>query len=379
MNPATVEQPAPGAKAPAKAEWQLRMWMGCDFFAWVRLVVRNRCALSLSRLCYFFSISTVAFFHTLLRWLQQARYGRRIARTPIREAPIFVIGHWRTGTTFLHELLALDSRHTFPTSSECLDPTHFLLTEGVSTRLLRFLLPSRRPMDNMAVGWGRPQEDEFALCMLGQPSPYLTIAFPNHPPAYPEYLDLEDVPPRALASWKHTFLTFLRALTFKKPGRLVLKSPPHTCRIKVLRELFPEARFVHIVRDPYAVFPSTVHMLKSLYRMHGLQRPTYEGLEEYVFTTFNRMYEKLEETRGLVEAQRFHELKYEDLVRDPIGEMRRLYEGLELGGFKEYLPRLEAYLATSKGYETNRYELTPEQHAEIARRWGWVIQRYGYE
>jgi hypothetical protein len=199
-----------------------------------------------------------------LKWVEIAWYGRRIARTPIQQPPLFILGHWRTGTTLLHELLILDPRHTFPTTYECLEPNHFLLTERLFTRWLTFLMPSRRPMDNMAAGWDRPQEDEFALCMMGQPSPYLTVAFPNQPPAFPEYLDLTGVPPRALASWKRAFYGFLQRLTFKDPRRLVLKSPPHTARIEVLLELFPEARFVHIVRDPVVVFPSTVNLWKSL-------------------------------------------------------------------------------------------------------------------
>ena len=117
-----------------------------------------------------------------LRLAEALWLGRRIARVRIGEAPVFIIGHWRTGTTLLHELLILDERHTFPNTYDCLVPNHFLLTESFFLRWMRFLMPAHRPMDNMAAGWDRPQEDEFALCMLGQPSPYLTIAFPNRPP-----------------------------------------------------------------------------------------------------------------------------------------------------------------------------------------------------
>ena len=207
------------------------------------------------------------------------------SRTPIREAPLFIVGHWRTGTTLLHELLILDPRHTFPTTFQCLVPHHWLLTERVFPRLFWFLMPSHRPMDNMETGWNRPQEDEFALAVLGQPSPYLTIAFPNHPPQDQEAFDLERLSPHARAAWKRGFLHFLRGLTFKDPRRLVLKSPTHSFRIKTLLELFPDARFVHIVRDPHVVFSSTVNLWKSLYRNHGLQTPTFAGLEEYVFET----------------------------------------------------------------------------------------------
>src|SRR5207244_917093 len=108
----------------------------------------------------------------------------------------------RSGTTLLHELMIQDRRHGYPTTYECLEPNHFLLTEGFVSRFLRFLMPKERPMDHMKAGFDRPQEDEFALCMLGQPSPYLTIAFPNHPPQCQEFLDLESIRPGQLRSWK---------------------------------------------------------------------------------------------------------------------------------------------------------------------------------
>src|SRR5262249_43389476 len=153
---------------------------------------------------------------------------------------------------------------TYPSTYECMSPNDFLLTEPVVTRVLWFLMPSRRPMDNMKAGWNRPQEDEFALCLLGARSPYLTIAFPNNLPRDEEYLDLEGLSPANLRRWKRVFKGFLKTLSFKStlgaaplaggsgaggPKRLVLKSPPHSCRIKVLQQMFPGAIFIHIVRD----------------------------------------------------------------------------------------------------------------------------------
>jgi hypothetical protein len=360
-------------------EWSPHMWQGCDFFAWVRLLARNHFAVEWPYLYVAAIVTVVSLFHTVLRFIQDVWYGERIALTPIREAPIFIIGHWRTGTTLLHEYLILDDRHNYPNTYECLEPNHFLLTEHIFTRWFRFLTPSHRPMDNMQAGWERPQEDEFALCMMGQPSPYLTIAFPNHPPHYPEYFDLEGISPRALASWKKSFLRFLQVLTYKNPKRLVLKSPPHSCRIKVLLDLFPDARFIHIVRDPYVVFPSTVKTWNVLYQKHGFQGPPHDGLEEYVFRNFVHLYQRLEEGRQFVDPSHFCEVRYEDLVADPIGEMEKLYDHLGLGRFEEcLLPALKEYLADNAGYETNSYELTPAQRAQIDRRWGWVIEKYGY-
>jgi hypothetical protein len=373
--PAAPREPAPPRRKP---EWAPRIWEGCDFFAWIRLLVRNRLAVDWPCVYIAVIVTFVSFCHTLGRFLQEAIHGRRVRKTRITHPPIFILGHWRTGTTLLHEFLIQDERHTYPNTYECFDPNDFLITEGWLSKLLRFLVPSRRPMDNMQAGFERPQEDEFALCMMGQPSPYLTIAFPNHPPQYQEFLDLENVSPAALARWKDALCTFLKRITFVRPLRLVLKSPPHTCRIKVLRDLFPGALFVHIVRDPYIVFPSTVNMWRTMYRMHGLQKPTGNGLEEYVLSTFEHMYDRFEKTRHLIDPGHFFEVRYEELIRDPVGQMRALYEHLHLGGFDAYLPRLEKYLASIKGYETNRYNLSDEQRARISKRWSRYIAQYGY-
>jgi hypothetical protein len=367
------------AVAKPKQEWSPRLWHGADLLAWLRLLVRNNVAVD-PPYWHIAAVATAAsLMNSTLGLLSDAAYGGLIERTPIREAPLFIVGHWRTGTTLLHELLILDPRHTFANYYQCFSPHHFVLTERIFPRLFWFLMPSRRPMDNMAAGWDKPQEDEFALAALGQPSPYLTIAFPNHPPQDQEAFDLERLPPRARAAWKRAFLHFLRALTFKDRRRLVLKSPTHSFRIKTLLELFPDARFVHIVRDPHVVFPSAVNLWKSLYRNHGLQTPTFAGLEDHVFKTFNNLYAKLEEGKQRVTPDRFYELRYEDLIADPEGQMGLLYDRLGLGGFDAVLPRIRQYLHDHAGYQTNRYpSLTPELRAEITRRWGPVIERYGY-
>jgi hypothetical protein len=368
-----------GAATPKRRSWSPRMWEGCNFVAWFRLLLRGRFAVQLRYLHIAIVVSFVSMMHSVLKLIHDVIYGGRIRRTEIRQAPIFIVGHWRTGTTLLHELLIQDERFNFPNTYECMEPNHFLLTEKLFTRIFRWVTPSHRPMDNMAAGFDKPQEDEFALCMLGQPSPYLMIAFPNQPPCCQEYLDLEGVPAAALESWKNAFVRLLKQLTYKNPKRLVLKSPPHSCRIKVLTELFPDARFIHIVRDPHVVFPSTVNLWKSLSRAHGLQTPKFVGLEEYVYQTFLRVYEKLEEGKRLVPGSHFCELRYEDLVRNPVEEVRKIYEQLGLGEFEQMRPRLERYLEGVKNYETNRYQITPEQRAEIGRRWGDVIRRYGYD
>jgi hypothetical protein len=358
-------------------EWAAPVWIGCNFSAWSRLLIHNRFAVHPSRWHYAVLYTFVSVINSGLAALQKLVFGRRVANTVIADPPIFVIGHWRTGTTLLHELLVLDDRFVGPTGFECVVPQHFLLTERLAP-LAGFMVSKHRAMDNMDSSLYHPQEDEFVWVMQGQPSPYLTLAFPNRPPEHERYLDLEQLTPQELAAWKRPLLRFVQQLYFRHGKTVVLKNPNHSFRIKVLLDVFPQAKFIHIVRDPYVVYPSSIHLLKSLSRVHSLQRPTFEGLDERVLATYVDLYRKVDEGRELVDPSRFYELRYEDLIADPEAQLRRLYEHLELGDFEQYLPRLRQYLAEHVDYRTNRYELTAQQRAAVDENWGDVIDRYGY-
>ena len=370
-------QPATGTTGAKDRPWHMRAWSGINVSGWLGALVRNRFAVSPTRVPMATILTGLCFFNSSMALLQSLLYGRRIRRTEIADAPIFVVGHWRSGTTLVHELLVCDPRHTYPDTYSCFGPNHFLLTQRLLVRWIGFLLPPQRPMDNMAIRWEYPQEDEWALCNMGLPSPYLTILFPNRPQC-PEYLDLRGISEADRERWKAKLLWFLRCLTVREPKRIVLKTPVHTARIRTLREMFPDARFVHVVRDPYVIYPSTIHTWRRMYRYHGVQVPRYEGLEEHVLDTFVRMYEVFEEDVRDVPPSRFCEVRYEDLARDPVDQLRAIYDGLGLDGFDQVLPAAQAYAARTADYQPNRYELPPETRDRITARWGSYIEKYGY-
>jgi len=380
----TLAKPTPEKRPPfaAKSYSSLltpRFWHGMTFSAWAKLLVRNRFAISPRRFPLACAISGFTLLNSGLRILQELMYGRRADARHLSQWPIFIIGHWRSGTTLLHELMVLDSRHNFPTTYQCFAPHHFLLTELFITEWFGFVLPSRRPMDNMEAGWTRPQEDEFALCNLGIRSPYLTIAFPNRPPADREYLDLVGLPPEEIQRWKDALLWFLKRVNYSDPRRIVLKSPPHTARVKTLAELFPAARFVHITRNPYEIFSSTMKLWSSLYRDQALQVSRDPGLREYVFDSLERMYAAYAQQRQYVPDERLHELRYEDLVADPVGQIAAIYDRFELGGFDKVQPRLHEYQESRRDYRTNRHRLDEDLRQEIRRRWSWYFEEFGYD
>ncbi|MFA5081287.1 MAG: sulfotransferase [Hydrogenophilaceae bacterium] len=355
------------------------IWWGMGFTGWSRLLGRNRFQVAPRHWAALPFITLSTLRNSSLGLLQTALLGRHIRQTKLVAPPLFIIGHWRTGTTLLHELMSLDDRYTSPTTYDCIFPQHFLLTRGYATRLYAWAAPKQRPMDNMRLGWDTPQEDEFALCNLGLPSPYLTIAFPNRAPQFSEYLDLQGLAPAKLNVWREVFLTFLRGISYRTGKRIVLKSPTHSYRIKALLEIFPEARFIHIVRNPYQVIPSTLHLWHTLYSSYGLQDPDFRGLEDQVFANFERLYQAIEDARPGMRPEQFQEVRYEDLLRDPAGEMKRIYDRLGLGDFAPVRPHVEAYFAQNAGYKRNEYRRNPEIETEINSRFDRLLHRFGYE
>ncbi len=358
--------------------WSPGPFGGASPLTWARLLARNHFAVS-PLLLHRLLVNVVGCIsNTGLGLVQSLLFNRKIAAAKIEKHPIFVLGHWRSGTTLLHELLSYDERHAFPSNHTCMTPSHFLISGWAAPFVSRLFFPSRRWMDNMPMGASTPQEDEFALANLGVPSPYFAIAFPNHPVPYQEYETLEDLSESDREEWRRTLLKFLAALTVHDNRRLILKSPLHTMRIPLLLEMFPDARFVHIVREPTTVFASTVHLWRSLYESLGLQRPNFRGLEEQVLARFERMYRRLRQTRRAPQPSRICDVRYEDLVADPVGQMRNVYKRLDLGNFDAIQPRVEAFAARGRTYRTNRYQLCDATRELVLRRWGPLMADYGY-
>lgn len=338
---------------------------------WWRLLIRNRFRFSIPRAHIGVGVSLISPANDLLAISQAALWGRQIGDTEIRQPPIFIIGHWRSGTTLLHELLVTNPAFASPSTYQCFAPSHFLMSQPWMTRFGKFLLPKQRPMDNMAAGWKLPQEDEFALMNLGLESPYLRIAFPKSEQDVLNWLDLRLVPESECSVWKKGFVEFLRVLTFHNAGkRLVLKSPTHTGRLGVLAEMFPGAKFVHLTREPTTMFSSTMRLWDSLEQVQALgASDTPEQLENYVAECNQVMYRGFLRDRASMDDSQIVDVLYQELAQDPRGVVKRLYEALDLGDFGDCEEALDARLEHHRDYQPNRHQISDEIKQKVAEYW----------
>lgn len=324
------------------------------------------------------SISALSWLNSWHEFWENAIYGRRVAATKVEQAPIFILGHWRSGTTLLHNLFALDPQFAFPNLYQVMFSGHFLLTERLVTALTGWALPKTRPMDNIPAGWKMSQEDEVALLLRTLISPYAMLLFQGDRPKYERTFDLTELSEEELALWKREFLLLVKKLTLRTNRPVILKSPSHTYRVPLLLELFPNAKFVYIYRDPYAVYNSSVHLRKTIFAENALGVTNYGGLEEDTLATYEHCIRRYEETKSLIPAGQLHEVRYEDFEVDPLGHMQQIYNNLSLSGWEHLAPRIQAQLDELASYRKNQFSMDPVTMQRVYERLQFAFELYGY-
>lgn len=367
---------------PLKNRWSIahNYLTGITFGKWCKLLAQNRFRISPVYLHRAVVITLASLSNSVFACIETIRFGRQIAQTEITQPPLFVLGHWRSGTTLLHELLAQDT-HQFqtPNTYQVVNPYTFLTTENFTTRMFPWLVPDKRPMDNMALKFTSPQEDEFAPLLMSLSSVYLGTSFPNRAAHYDRHLTFRDVSRDEIESWKHAFLQFCKKISMKNQRSLLLKSPPHTARIRTILEMFPNARFVHIHRDPYRVFQSQRHFFDTAGWYTYLQKPDLDSIDEGILNRHETMYDAYFADLPLIAKDRVIDIRFDALEADPVGVIGAVYDQLSLDGFEVFKPKLQTYVDSLKSYQKNSFtDLDVETKSIVADRWSRSFDHGNY-
>lgn len=354
--------------------------LGMDLGRFVRLLARHRWAVGADYLHRAIAIGLVGVPASIVGAVEDAAFGRAIreARAP---DPVFVLGHWRSGTTHLHNLLGRDPQSTYTTVFQVVFPRAFQTLGRLGPLLLARTLEGTRGYDEMPMGWNEPAEDEIAYLKLHGMSPYGALLFPDHAARFEKYVDFLEATPQERARWTATLEAFVRKVAFATGRRPIVKSCAHTARIRMIREVFPQARFVYVHRDPVEVFASTMHMRARVDWDNFLVRPRTDFVAsraEQVAALGLRVFDRYLEDRHAIPEGRLVEVAYEDLCRDGVGAVRTIYERLDLPGFGAYEPVLTAYLAGISGYRRNRLDIDDRLRAFVRDRWRLVYEAHGY-
>jgi len=272
--------------------------------------------------------------------------------------------------------MALDENLKAPTLFEVAIPDGFLSSHFYYRPVMGTLLSRYRPMDKVKIGMDEPQEDEYAIYRLTDFSPLEELVFPSTGSYFLKNCTSFLPDENSREAWESDMMNFYRKLVFKSGKTLISKNPFNSLRIKTLTRLFPEARFIHIVRHPYEVVPSTIHMWKILQKQNCLNKNNCSPASSDVTEVLDRVLTSVRS--DLPSAGRQIEIKYEDFITEPIIMLRRIYKEIGLEFTKKFEDKVRDYLFHNEDYEKNAFSLTGEEKKNIAERLKAHMDYFGY-
>lgn len=245
------------------------------------------------------------------------------------DAPLFIVGAARSGTSILHELIALDPRHAVPTTWKVFRPLAAAVGDDADQH------DARRTVDSVVRFWHDVQPEYEAMhhnhgdlpteCIFLTVPTFLSDNWggTHTVPSYSMHLAMADQ--TSAYEWhKKT----LQTLQLREPApRWVLKAPSHLPTLQQLFAVYPDARVIHIHRDPARTMPSMFDLIGTLKWMRTDEvdiepfiEPATAGMAHVQNSTIAKRAD------GTLPDDRFHDLLYEDLLADPAAAIEGAYD-----------------------------------------------------
>ncbi|MEP2025045.1 MAG: sulfotransferase [Reichenbachiella sp.] len=300
-------------------------------------------------------------------------------QTATNQSPLFIIGHWRSGTTFLHNLLCQDPNASFVSTYQSLFPNN-MHSQFIFKNFMKMNMPDKRPSDNVKLGIDLPQEDEFALGNMQRLSFYDFFYFPDQfEDLFDQAIAFKGVNPKAVSKWKSAYKKLI-AKAKKNGGSkcVLLKNPVNTGRIDKLLELYPNAKFLHIYRNPVIVYLSIKKFFLSLFPTLQFQRTTEMQLVDLIINLYSRLMKRYLDQRQLIPKGRIIELCFENFEKEPLRYVEKIYESLNFSNWDEAKPEIQKYIKAQKGYQKNSYQISKPELDRVVKEWAFAFKAFDY-
>ena len=313
--------------------------------------------------------------------MEARKHNAAIAKEPLEQGPVFLIGHWRSGTTHLHNLLSQDEQFAWISFSRSAMPLDCLGKLRLGRHLMNLTMPKTRGMDSVPIDADTPQEEEVALAALGDTCFFKCFYFPRK---IEEHFDkavlMRDLKPGEREKLAANYRFLAQKMAYAYSGKTVLfKNPASTARMGFLKEVFPNAKFVHIVRNPYDVYPSMMKLWPRLLSAFSWHNPRGIDFSEITLSFYEKLMQAHLAERENIPAEDFHEVRYEDLDRDPQTVIDGIYKAFDLPQSDADREAISAYIDSQSSYQKNTHELPDAIREAIADRWAFAFERWGYE
>lgn len=345
---------------------------------WLRLIRDNK----IENRAMFWKITLFVILTWPFQLIQRLVFNRKIKSVDLeKQPPVFILGHWRSGTTHLHYTLAKDPQFSYLGSYQAFLMNVVLLGRTWLKTILSPLMPKTRPQDNIKMTVDAPAEEEQPLTNMSNYSGMQSFFFPKNISYHDKFNLFKGIRPFEKRRWQRHYTYLLKLISYANGERqLLLKNPHNTGRVLELLELFPNAKFVFIHRDPYSVFHSSCHLYHTVLKSQFLHEFSDVEIEERVLYNFETTMGKYLEERHLIPKKNLVEVSFDELEQNPMATVEKIYQGIGLDGLENARPLIEEYLKSVEGYSKNRFPKLEESQIEaINQRWDFAFSTWNYE
>lgn len=309
----------------------LQFLIGITPIALLKLLARHRFRIERGRLRQVGQLFFVGVLVSLCNLLDRLLLARTPRQHPFSmPPPLFIVGHWRSGTTFLHKLLALDPSLHAPSFFECCLPRGFLSGAGILKQRIAMHLPLDQKNVPIPHDIDEPAEDELVMAKEALISPMLEAVFPLDGERYRNQLNIAALAPTERQRWESRLLDFAWRLSLHHKKRLLFKSPAHSFRITQLRQLFPGSKFIVLHRERMQVIASTLKLNAWLLRNNALQTGHRLLDSDYLQQRYDGLELALHSALPALPSEDVAHVKFDQLIRDPTGAIHDIYRQLAL-------------------------------------------------
>ena len=207
--------------------------------------------------------------------LERAIYATQPRSNTTRTPPLFIVGYWRSGTTHLQNLLSKSENFGYVSPLATGLPWDLLGIVRLFESLLVRALPEDRYVDKVRVDPDSPQEDSIPLAIMGVHSYYHGLFFPKRfAHHFRRGVFFDDCTPEEIDRWRKTLIYFLEKVSIHQGGRrLLIKNPVYTNHIGRLREIWPDAKFIHIFHTGAEYFHAQDQVTGPVAGFYRCRRP----------------------------------------------------------------------------------------------------------
>jgi hypothetical protein len=301
------------------------------------------------------------------------------------EEPLFILGHHRSGTTYLQKLILANSEYASPRLYDTVFPDLLILGQWTLRPLLNLILKIHPPFSKLhrqTYDFNFPAEEDVALLNMLCPFSYnWAHIFPKNIEIISK-LTISDmkVDSTYFQEWKKAYLQFIKKIKFIFPDKkLALKSPPNMGRAHLLFHLFPKAKFVFIMRNPYDLYPS-MRRFWEISDEFSFQEVRSCELDHLIFPETLRLFEKYFEAKQVIPENQLIEIRHEDLVKDPLAILERIHRHLELTPFSQVRDAYDSFIRTHSKVGLERKSLVRIEQTvnrqKVDHHWRRLIAYY---